>query len=149
MISTLRDNIVFAALEEIYAQVAQTMAVVAKPLMTAELSTEDEMAGVAVPPTVVDATTTVASDVLMEAATTVPAVPSTEAEVVPPTEAEVFLEEVLVVDKNETMVGSASSFDKDEKCVKAACRSCVGISRNRRMSASVSAKDLSVRIVAD
>ena len=61
----------------------------------------------------------------------VAAVPSTEAEAVPPTEAEVFLEAVLVVDENETMVRNASTFDKDEKCVKGVCRSYVGILQNR------------------
>ena len=107
------------------------------------------MTGVAVPPTAVDGTTAAAADVSMEAVTTVAAVPSTTTETVPPTEAEVFLEAVLVVDEDKTMVRSTSTSNKDDKYVKSACHSCVGISQNLQMSALVSVNDLSDRIVAD
>ena len=129
-------------------QVSPTAAA-AESLTAAEVSTEAEMAGVAVPPTAANGKTVAAADGSMEAATAVEAVPSPVTEAVPPTNAEVFMEAVLVVDENKTMAGSTSAFDKDDKCMKAACCSCVGISRNLQLSASVLAKDLSDRIVAD
>ena len=55
------------------------MAVVAEPPLVAEVSTQDEMAGVAVPHTFADATTAVAAEMSMEAATEVAALPSTPA----------------------------------------------------------------------
>ena len=52
---------------------------VAEPPLVAEVSTQDAMAGVAVPHTFVDATTAVAAEMSMEAATEVAGLPSTAA----------------------------------------------------------------------
>ena len=49
------------------------MAVVAEPPLVAEVSTQDEMAGVALPQTFVNATAAVTADMSMEAATEVAA----------------------------------------------------------------------------
>ena len=55
------------------------VSVVVEPPIIAEVSTEDEMVGVVVPPTVVNATTAVDAGVSMEAVTAVAALPSTVA----------------------------------------------------------------------
>ena len=60
-------------------QLARTMAVVAEPPLVAEVSTQDAMAGVAVPHTFVDATTAVTAEMSMEAATEVDTLPSAAA----------------------------------------------------------------------